>query len=128
MLGDLRKIGNSRRRENAVTLLHSFTTSVALSVGPHPHEQVNVVRLDGQRENVPLVFRAFLLQQYLCTVSYRSHKHWLATARAPDEVVDNQMHAEFIAAVCKVWRALLFHGLIIAPLRPYHKGRGGDEG
>ena len=46
--GQPQEPGKSRRRSWEVRPLHARTTSAAAVVGHDPHEEVDVVRLDGQ--------------------------------------------------------------------------------
>src|SRR5260221_10815522 len=102
--------------------LHSFTTSAAaLSLG---HTRTNRWMwsgwiASGQRQNLPTLFRALALDQVAAACGHWPHQHWLAAARAPDEVIDDQVDALLIPLVL----VCLFHVASIPQYRPAYKGR-----
>src|SRR5689334_19368712 len=87
--------------------------------GPNAHEQVEVVRLDRQRENLPPTLRTLALDQLPAACGYWPHQHRLAATRTPEEVVDDEMDAMLVAFVLMC----LFHGLGIHSNRPVGKGQ-----
>src|SRR5258707_11424810 len=112
----VRELCTEMKGRDALALLHHLRRAIA---GPHPHEQVDVVWLDRQRQNLPTLFRALALDQVAAGCGHWPHQHWLAAARAPDEVIDDQVDAMLIPLVL----VCLFHVASIPQYRPAYKGR-----
>ncbi|HEX9415020.1 MAG TPA: hypothetical protein VF916_16070, partial [Ktedonobacterales bacterium] len=67
--------------------------------GPYPHEQVDAVRLNRQRQHLPALLRTLALDQLPTAGGHWSDQHRLAAARAPDQVLDDEMNAVLIPLV-----------------------------
>src|SRR5258706_16110609 len=78
---------------------------------------MDVIGLNGERQNLPAFLGALALNQLSESRSHRPHQHRLAAPWAPDEVIDDEMDTMIIAAgvVC------LFHDLTLKQTRPPDK-------
>jgi len=72
---------------------------------PGPDEQVDVVRLHGQFQDRPALLLALALDQLAAFLGHVADKDRLASFRAPDEVVDDQMDPMLVA--------LVLHNLVV---------------
>ncbi len=106
--GSVSREGNSRRNAYDVTPLHSLTTAAPLSVGQTRTIEMDVVRLDGEREYVPSFLRTLRLNEHAAACRHVPYKDRTPPSRAPDEMVDHEMHTMLIAPVL-MGRRCLFH-------------------
>ena len=104
MDGNLRSCGCSLRSAKDVmplplALLHHVSGAVA---GPDPHEQVDMVRLNRQRQDRPATLSTLALDEFLRACRHWPHQHRLAALGAPEEVVDTQVNPMFVSLLCHV--------------------------
>src|SRR5215831_10304697 len=91
-------------RGNAFALLDHLSGAIA---GPDPHNQVEVIGLDSERQYLPALLSTLALQQLTTPRRDWPNEYRLPAARTPDEVIDDEMDAVFISLVL----VCLFHGL-----------------
>ena len=75
---------------------------------PDAYKQMHMVGLDCQLKYCPSHVLAFLIDKFTTTLCDEAFQNGLATARTPDQVVNDQVDAVFVALIFK-GRVCLFH-------------------
>jgi hypothetical protein len=71
------------------------------------HKQVDVVRLDGQFDNRPALFGAFLPKPFAALGCDCPGENSLAPFGSPDQVIDNQVKAMLVALILQRYVAVI---------------------
>src|SRR5258708_2593329 len=96
-LAEVRQLLAKREGRDTLTLLDHLGGAVAR---PDAHNQMDVVRWDGQRLDIPPMLGALRLDQLTASRRHRPHQHRLAALAAlgaPDQVVHNQVDAMLVS-------------------------------
>src|SRR5262249_886314 len=95
-LAEVRELSAEREGGDALALVHEVRGALAR---PHPHQQVNVIRLDPQRQYPPPTLNTFRLNEFPAPRGHRPCQHGLTPFGAPDQVVDDPVDAMRVALV-----------------------------
>jgi len=76
---------------------------------PYPYKEMDMVRLDRKRENVPSFLFALCFKKLLTAVLEFADKNRLASFGTPDEMIDNEMDSVLIPPVFKLAFLCRFH-------------------
>jgi hypothetical protein len=82
--------------------LACFRHSSRAHRGPDPHEEMDVIGLDGKLQNRPAFLVTPLANQAFAAFANRVHQHLSPAVGTPDEVVDKQTHLLFVASVVRI--------------------------
>jgi hypothetical protein len=91
-------------RRDALALLDDLGSTVA---GPDADEEMDMIRLDGQLQNLPPFVLALARNDTAAVLCHSIDKDRLASLRAPDEVKNDEVNTVFVA--------LIFHAGIVRP-------------
>ena len=67
--------------------------------GPHANKQVDMIGLNSQFDNLPPSLSTHLLDKRATILGDVATQHGFSPLWAPDEVVDDEMHAVFVSLI-----------------------------
>ena len=81
-------------RRESLTFLHHGCGGIT---GPQAHQEVDMIGLNGKFHNLPPSFSTLLLDKSAALGGDVATQDGFPSLRAPDEMVDNEVHAVFVS-------------------------------